>query len=676
MPIISQVEAKSTRIRILYGLIYLVLSLGAVTMVYPMLIMISGSFKSDADLIDMDPFPKFIYNDEIFFRKYLEGKYNGVPQQLRWTWNAPYRTWRTIPLPRGYENEKLLAMFRDFKDEYLPSQLSPIEQLQWQMPGHVTSNRLLEENWRGYRDKLEAIYGDPGYISNSKYCSDPSRKFSGDALTELNKEMNTSLTSWMTLLVPSGEKIYRRYWPVDSAMERIAQEYFLQDNTQADLYFVNVDGNFVHGYIIPLYGESPDNDYGDPCNPSYNAEDPDRKNYNQLHGTDYDSFDELMLTRRVPAAGKSRDDWAAYVLGTLNLTFIRIDASQQPAYQTFLRKKYLDDIHLLNDEYKTDYGTFDEIPMPTSAPQDALVRAGWNVFIQNAGRQDLAESDGGNDVGPTLESIEVYGPRQMFEDYLTAKGFDYSGISGSVLAVASRDYDWWDFQTRHNHFFWEYIKRNYVYVVDYLVTHGRGVWNTFVYCSLMILANLIINPMAAYAMSRYKLPSTYKILLFCMATMAFPPAVTMIPSFLLLRDMGLINTYAALILPVMANGYWIFLLKGFFDSLPQELYEAANLDGASEWRMFWMITMSLSKPVLAVIALQAFTMSYGAFMYALIVIPDQRMWTLMVWIYQLQQNSHQGAVYASLILAAIPPFTIFLLAQNVIMRGIVVPVEK
>ena len=65
--------------------------------------------------------------------------------------------------------------------------------------------------------------------------------------------------------------------------------------------------------------------------------------------------------------------------------------------------------------------------------------------------------------------------------------------------------------------------------------------------------------------------------------MAFPAVVTMIPNFLLLRDLGLLNTFAALLLPGMANGYSIFLLKGFFDSLPRELYEAAEIDGANEW---------------------------------------------------------------------------------------------
>ncbi|MEX0776926.1 MAG: ABC transporter permease subunit [Phycisphaeraceae bacterium] len=126
----------------------------------------------------------------------------------------------------------------------------------------------------------------------------------------------------------------------------------------------------------------------------------------------------------------------------------------------------------------------------------------------------------------------------------------------------------------------------------------------------------------------------------------------------------------------IASGYAIFLLKGFFDSLPPELYESAALDGAGEFRIFWQITMSLSKPILAVIALNAFTLAYADFIFALLICQDQRMWTLMVWMYDLQSRSGTGMIYASLLIGAIPTLIAFALCQKVIMRGIVVPVEK
>jgi multiple sugar transport system permease protein len=86
--------------------------------------------------------------------------------------------------------------------------------------------------------------------------------------------------------------------------------------------------------------------------------------------------------------------------------------------------------------------------------------------------------------------------------------------------------------------------------------------------------------------------------------------------------------------------------------------------------------MSLSKPILAVIALNAFTAAYSNFMFALLICQDQKMWTLMVWLYRLNGGSGVGVIYASLIIAAIPTLLVFVFCQNLIMRGIVVPVEK
>ncbi len=222
----------------------------------------------------------------------------------------------------------------------------------------------------------------------------------------------------------------------------------------------------------------------------------------------------------------------------------------------------------------------------------------------------------------------------------------------------------------------DYSARNYDQVLDYVLLHGRAVWNTALFCFLAVATQLIVNPLAAYALSRYPMKMTGKILLFLLAAMAFPAEVTMIPSFLLLRDLGLLNTFAALVLPTAASGYTIYLLKGFFDSQPRELFESGAMDGAKEWQMFRKIAIPLSKPVLAVAALGAFAGAYGAFMYAFVVAQDQRMWTLMVWVYQLQARAPKATTMAALTLAALPTVVVFLFAQRVILRGIILPGEK
>jgi multiple sugar transport system permease protein len=144
----------------------------------------------------------------------------------------------------------------------------------------------------------------------------------------------------------------------------------------------------------------------------------------------------------------------------------------------------------------------------------------------------------------------------------------------------------------------------------------------------------------------------------------------------LLKDLGLLNTFWALVLPGAANGYAIFLLKGFFDSLPRELYEAAELDGAREFTIFWHITMSLSKPILSIIALGAFLGAYGSFMWAFLVCQKPEMWTLMVWLYQFQIWNPPHLVMAALVLASIPTLTVFVACQRIILRGILIPTLK
>lgn len=222
----------------------------------------------------------------------------------------------------------------------------------------------------------------------------------------------------------------------------------------------------------------------------------------------------------------------------------------------------------------------------------------------------------------------------------------------------------------------EFNSRNFRYVLDYVALHGRALWNTVIFCLLAIATQLIVNPLAAYALSRYPIRASGKILLFLLATMAFPAEVAMIPSFLLLRDLGLLNTFAALVLPTAASGYMIFLLKGFFDSLPQEVFESGQIDGAKESTLMLRMALPLSRPVLGYMALLAFMGAYGAFLYAFLVAQDQKMWTLMVWIYQLQNSAPKAVMMAAVTLAALPTVGVFLMAQRVIMRGIVLPGER
>jgi multiple sugar transport system permease protein len=209
-----------------------------------------------------------------------------------------------------------------------------------------------------------------------------------------------------------------------------------------------------------------------------------------------------------------------------------------------------------------------------------------------------------------------------------------------------------------------------------LMFHSDAMFNTVLLVLLTIATHLTVNPMAAYALSRFNLGYTYKVLLLLLATMAFPPAVAMVPNFLMLKSLHLLNTYWALVLPGMANGYSIFLLKGFFDALPKELYEAAEIDGASPVNCFVNITFPMSKPIFAINALSSFNFAYTGFMWAFVRCPDPRKWTLMVHVFNDNQWAIASVQMAILVIASVPTLLMFLFCQKVILRGIIIPSFK
>lgn len=348
----------------------------------------------------------------------------------------------------------------------------------------------------------------------------------------------------------------------------------------------------------------------------------------------------------------------------------------------FLPTLYGENVSAYNLKNGSNYSSYSAIPFSREAP--LIGRDDWSFFVSKVlcpdfvqiteqGEQKRIESglDRLEFISTSAEAahLQVVSIDTLYAEWAKAHGIDDARIPQQALdtrAFGREEYFWR----------WQFLIMNYQRVFDEVLLYGRSVLNTFVLVALSVAGALLVNPLAAYALSRFKMRKTYHILLFCLATIAFPAEVTMIPVFLQMKELHLLNTFGALVLPTVASGFSIFLLKGFFDSLPKELYEAAQLDGASEWSMFWQITMNLSRPILAVIALGAFTSAYGTFFYALILAPDSKMWTLMVYIFQLRSSVDYPVVYASLIITAIPTLLVFIFCQNIILRGIVVPSDK
>ncbi len=637
MGIISTIGRKSIKVRALIGAIYLALILGSLTMIYPFWLMITGTTKSGVDATDANPIPQYLHNDTALYQKTLEGLFNESAPTARIVYNTPITEFRTFPVP-----EDPRTKFVDVWEKFLVEKEYPFIYFQL---GHSLINTSRGSAPINLRDFKSQIY----------------KKYNGD-LDKMNAAEGTEFVAWPSFMVSETSFIYRRTMPNVHIPFQVAWYKFKDASPQPERTYTTAIGYYKYNFLLTQYSDK-------------------IEKYNDTHKTEYKSYDEIVLSRYFPKDKSEAEqrDWDFFVRNVLNLFWTRVDASALPSFQDYLKAKYLE-IDSLNKVYGTKYKEFTEIPLVERIPYSGVIMADWGSFVQGW-------------LDPTTEilhkvpseALSILSVEFEFQDYLLEKYQTIEGINQACGLNIEKITDIYPPQ-RESHYRnimehkakwrFEYTVRNFIVVSDYILFHGRGLMNTAIYCFLAVMCALIVNPLAAYALSRFRPPSSYKVLLFLMLTMAFPQMVTQIPNFLMLRELGLLNTFGALILPGLANGYQIFLLKGFFDSLPQELYESAMLDGASEPRIFLQLTMNLSKPILAVIALQAFTAAYSNFMMALLICQDRNMWTIMPWLYQLQMTSSEGIVYASLIIASIPTFLVFMLCQNVIMRGIVVPVEK
>lgn len=738
MGIISKIGRRSWRVRLLFAGMYTLLTLGGASMVYPFLLMLSGSTKSGMDIRYFDAFPRFLYDQEWMWAKHLEGLFNESVLNMNQAYGTDEVTFVSMAQKSQLENEKELRCpdcgrwfvytyptaecpaddphARHLHTVHCPNRKcqTAFSEPHGEAPGTIyyelmqPPNRKLAEAWTAFttdwerelRQRQEELQlGDdvvngnwltsfifvpgymyapvsrtftsgqrqlkellPGFARRHDPAPEAERQLKdySDILT-VNRIVGTEFISWNNIFIIVPINLSRRATPLVNTYGDALGELFCQTPVGLRYYF-NVWMYYSGTFLRTIYNH-------------------DLDEYNRLNHTDYTAWQQIPLPRRVPAATspRQREDWERFVRKNLGLEWLRLDPGQATGFHDMLRSKHVD-IGRLNQLYQRQYRDFADVPFTTTAPPAGMARTDWLTFVSGFQPPESNEI-----LQASLENIEILDVNFAFQDWLLARYGSLEQAAATlgtpwrrlneVLAPqmqAHRAY----FADHIGQLRREFVFRNYRTVAEYLVFRGRGIINTAIYCTLAILTALLVNPLAAYAMSRYRLPSSYKILLFLMCTMAFPAMVTAIPSFIMLRTFGLLNTFAALILPGMANGYSIFLLKGFFDAQPKELYESAQLDGASEWVLFWQITMSLSKPILAVIALSAFTSAYSNFMFAFVTCQDQKMWTIMVWLYQLQQNSGQAVMYASLVIAAIPTFIIFLFCQNIIMRGIVVPSEK
>jgi len=199
---------------------------------------------------------------------------------------------------------------------------------------------------------------------------------------------------------------------------------------------------------------------------------------------------------------------------------------------------------------------------------------------------------------------------------------------------------------------------------------GRYLANTVIVV-LIGLVGLLLMAMAGYAFAKFDFRGRKVLFFLVLATMMIPIQVTMIPTYLILNGLKLTNTLVGIALPTLVSGFSIFLFRQFMATIPTEMLEAARLDGAGEFRIFWTIVLPMSKPILAVMVVLTFIAGWNSFLWPLIIASDQKLYTLSVGLALLNQ---QLAVNPSLQMAAasvmvVPILLIFIIFQRYVIQG-------
>ncbi|MDO9065453.1 MAG: carbohydrate ABC transporter permease, partial [Chloroflexota bacterium] len=210
---------------------------------------------------------------------------------------------------------------------------------------------------------------------------------------------------------------------------------------------------------------------------------------------------------------------------------------------------------------------------------------------------------------------------------------------------------------------------------EFIATSRLVLWfvNTAFIALFSTAVHVLFDSMAGYAFAKRKFPGSNLFFWMILAALMIPGQVTLVPLYLMISKLGLVNTFAGVILPGLADVIGIFLLKQFIQTLPTELLEAARMDGASEWSIFARIVLPLSAPALAVTAIFAFQRYWNSFLWPLIVLQSPDLFTLQVglsYIHTSEFGTNYGLLMAGAAMAAIPMILFFFAFQKYFMQGL------
>jgi len=201
---------------------------------------------------------------------------------------------------------------------------------------------------------------------------------------------------------------------------------------------------------------------------------------------------------------------------------------------------------------------------------------------------------------------------------------------------------------------------------------GRYALNSALVASVVTIVSLAVNSMAGYAFAKLRFKGRDSIFRVLAAGLVVPVQVVMLPVFLLMKELGLVNTYAGVIIPTLASIFGIFLVRQYTQALPDELLDAARIDGAGEFRIYWEIVVPVIRPILATLAIWTFLSTWNDFMWPLIILTDDARYTLPVALASLAGEHAQDTelMMAGSVLTVLPVLMVFLALQRYYVAGI------
>ena len=208
-----------------------------------------------------------------------------------------------------------------------------------------------------------------------------------------------------------------------------------------------------------------------------------------------------------------------------------------------------------------------------------------------------------------------------------------------------------------------------------LFTHlslARSFMNSTLVAVVGTLISLLVNSMAGYAFAKLRFGGREKMFRLLLVAMVIPAQVGMLPLFLLLKAMGLVNTMVGVIVPFMAGVFGIFMIRQYAMSIPDDLLDAARVDGAGEYRIFWTIVLPVLKPILVTLTVFTFLSAWNDFMWPLIILSDEAKYTLPVALASLSGEHVQDTelMMAGSVLTVLPVVILFIALQRAYIRGV------